>query len=418
MSKLKLLRLQFRMMASALLQELAGTKFWAGPILLGLGFLSGGATLSAHSSSIALLHLDRIHDVLHARIEVPLRDLEEQMGLDANDDGILTWGEIRHRERDLLDYVRPRLALETPEGALPISLAPIQISRHEGEAYVSIEFGASPIPRGEELRLRYGILLDRDSLHRCLIQATWSGETRIAGRGREVVAFPPARSDDRTSGWFSMVTEGTHHIWTGYDHLLFLFTLLLPSVLYQTREGWAPRVRPREVLREVLQVVTAFTVAHSLTLCAATLGLVHLSSRLVETTIAASILVAAAANLLPVQSRWKMESTFTSNRRRWLKPPGWVVAFAFGLIHGFGFASVLENLGLEKSDLFHALIGFNVGVEAGQLAIVAMFLPAALLIRGTRFYRGTVIPVASILILVIAGGWMIERAMELRFMPF
>lgn len=409
---------QIRRMAYALFPNVPRIKFWTGPTLLGLGFLAGGATLSAHSSSTALLHLDRTNDALQARIEVPLRDLEEQMGLDANDDGILTWGEIRLRERDLLDYVHPRLSFETREGALPISRAAIQISRHEGEAYVSVEFKASSLPKGEEFRLRYGILLDQNPLHRCLIQTTWSGETRIAGRGREIVAFPPVQSVPRKEGWFSLVPEGMHHIWTGYDHLLFLITLLLPSVLYQTREGWAPRAQPREVLREVLQVVTAFTVAHSLTLCAATLGLVHLSSRLVETTIAASILIAAAANLLPVRSLWKAKSKATSDSKRWLSPPVWVVAFAFGLIHGFGFASVLENLGLEGSGLLRALIGFNVGIEAGQLAIVAMFLPGALLMRGTRFYRSTVIPVASILILLISGGWMMERTMDLRFMPF
>jgi hypothetical protein len=97
---------------------------------------------------------------------------------------------------------------------------------------------------------------------------------------------------------------------------------------------------------------------------------------------------------------------------------GWFVAFAFGLIHGFGFASVLENLGLEKTGLLRPLLGFNVGVEAGQLAIVAIFLPLALLLRGTRFYRSRVIPVGSALIMATAGGWMMERALNLRFMPF
>ncbi|MFO1460130.1 MAG: HupE/UreJ family protein [Verrucomicrobiota bacterium] len=410
--------LQILIRAPATLQSLLGTRFPICPILLGLGFLTGGTTVSAHSSSTSLLHLDRADDALHARIEVPLRDLDEQLGLDANDDGVLTWGEIRQRERDLSNYIRQRLVFETHHGVIPVNFAPIQVSRHQGEAFVSVDLEASPIFKDEGLHLRYEILVDRDSLHRCLIQASWSGETRIAGRGKEEVSFPPAWAVSRRVSWFSMVTEGMRHIWTGYDHLLFLFTLLLPSVLCQTGKEWTPRERSRDILREVLQVVTAFTVAHSLTLCAATLGLIHLPPRLVETTIAASILVAALANILPGHRLWDPGAGLISDSLMRFRPRSWVVAFLFGLIHGFGFASALQNLGLEQTGLMRPLLGFNAGVEAGQLAIVAIFLPLVLLIRKTRFYRHALIPIVSTVIMAIAGGWMTERALNLRFMPF
>ena len=118
----------------------------------------------------------------------------------------------------------------------------------------------------------------------------------------------------------------------------------------------------------MLWVVTAFTLAHSITLTLAALRLVELPSRLVESAIAASVVLAAVNNLVPVVER-----------RRWM------VAFAFGLIHGFGFASVLAELGLPQETLVLSLLGFNLGVELGQLAIVAVFLPTAYALRNTRF---------------------------------
>ena len=150
-------------------------------------------------------------------------------------------------------------------------------------------------------------------------------------------------------------------------------------------------------LTEVLWVVTAFTVAHSITLTLAALQIVALPSRLVESAIAASVVLAAANNLWPLVER-----------RRWL------VAFGFGLIHGFGFASVLTELGLPKDALVLSLLGFNLGVEAGQLAIVAAFLPLAYLLRNTTLYLKGVFVGGSCLTLLVALVWLVERAFNLK----
>jgi hypothetical protein len=153
----------------------------------------------------------------------------------------------------------------------------------------------------------------------------------------------------------------------------------------------------RVALTEVLWVVTAFTVAHSITLSIAALQIVELPSRLVESAIAASVALAAANNLWPVVER-----------RRWM------VAFGFGLIHGFGFASVLTELGLPKDALVLSLLGFNVGVEIGQLVIVACFLPAAYPLRNTPLYRKGVFVGGSILTLLVALVWLAERVFNLK----
>jgi hypothetical protein len=146
----------------------------------------------------------------------------------------------------------------------------------------------------------------------------------------------------------------------------------------------------------VLKVVTAFTLAHSITLTLAALGVVSLPSRVVESVIAASVVLAALDNL------WgRLE------RRRW------AMAFAFGLVHGFGFASVLADLGLPQDALVLALVGFNVGVELGQLAIVLVFLPVAFALRATAFYQVGVLKGGSIVIALLAAWWFAERAFDL-----
>jgi hypothetical protein len=150
-----------------------------------------------------------------------------------------------------------------------------------------------------------------------------------------------------------------------------------------------------------LKIVTAFTLAHSITLTLATLGVISLPSRWVESIIAASVVIAALNNIYPL---------FRERR--------WMMAFLFGLIHGFGFATVLSDLGLPKSALALALVGFNVGVEAGQLAIVAAFLPVAFYLRHTMLYRKVILLGGSALIALLASAWLVERAFNMKFLPF
>jgi len=133
----------------------------------------------------------------------------------------------------------------------------------------------------------------------------------------------------------------------------------------------------------------------------ATLGVVTLPTRLVESAIAASVVLSALNNIFPL---------FEGKR--------WMVAFAFGLIHGFGFASVLADLGLPQDALLLALVGFNLGVEGGQLAIVSAFLPLAYILRGTLFYRRAVLFAGSILIMLLASVWLVERLFSLKLLEF
>jgi hypothetical protein len=190
-------------------------------------------------------------------------------------------------------------------------------------------------------------------------------ETEVALDGGEV------------GGFVSFVRLGVEHILTGWDHLLFLLVLLLRS------GGWLSLVK----------IVTAFTVAHSVTLALAALDIVALPDRMVEAVIALSIAVVAAENLFltPVVAR------------------RWLVSFAFGLVHGFGFSSVLRELGLPTHGLLVSLLGFNVGVELGQMAVVAVALPALLLVRTTR-WRQRVVRGSSAAVLLVGVVLFVERA--------
>jgi hypothetical protein len=168
-------------------------------------------------------------------------------------------------------------------------------------------------------------------------------------------------------------------------------------VLVHVGRHWEAAPSLKRSLLEVLKVVTAFTLAHSITLSLAVLGFVSLPSRFVESTIAASIIVAALNNLRG-----------TIDKRRW------VMAFVFGLVHGFGFASALADLGLPQGALALALVGFNLGVEIGQAAIVIVFVPVAFVLRRTEFYRRGVITVGSILVAAVAAYWFAQRAFDFQ----
>jgi hypothetical protein len=175
---------------------------------------------------------------------------------------------------------------------------------------------------------------------------------------------------------------------------LFLISLLLPAVLVRRDGHWIPVGTLRSALLGVIAVVTAFTVSHSITLTLAALGVVGLPSRLVESGIALSVLLAALNNVWPQVTR-----------------RAWILAFAFGLVHGFGFASVLGDLGLPRDALAISLAGFNIGVEIGQLSVVLVVVPLIFVLRERRLYRPAILVGGSAAIAVVAAGWFVQRAL-------
>jgi hypothetical protein len=371
-------------------------------LLLGLCIVTSA---SAHKPSDSYLGLDWHGASIQGQWDIHLRDLDSAIGLDSNADGQITWGEVRKRHAAMAAYALSRLTVSLNGQPCQAQAGEQQVDEHTDGAYTVLPLvlscpGGTPPGAVPALTVEYRLFSDVDPSHRGLLRLTDDSGTRTA------VLDPngPAQSFAAGGGGhgstvLQFLREGVWHIWIGFDHILFLLSLLLPAVLVWVRPRWVPVPRLRDALVDVAKIVTAFTLAHSITLTLATLQVVSLPSALVESAIAASVVLAALNNVLPV---------FHGRR--------WMVAFGFGLIHGFGFATVLGELQLPQGALVLALLAFNGGVELGQLAIVAVFLPLAFVLRATWFYRRIVLQAGSWAIAAVAAAWFIERAFSVQLL--
>jgi hypothetical protein len=362
-------------------------------ILLLVAGLLLGTPAAAHQPSDAYLTLEEVTDArIEGRWDIALRDLDHALGLDRDQDGKLTWGEVRRRERDIAAYALARLDLAEGQVTCPTTAQSLALDHHGQSAYAVLSFAAACPAPPSALDLRYDLLFDLDRSHRGLLNVAWAGSsTAVLGPETGSLRLTPNGLPGR-SILASYLQEGFHHILIGYDHILFLLALLL-SVMLRLAQGGEDM---RRALAELMAVVSAFTVGHSITLALAALGVVEPPSRLVESLIAASVVLAALNNVVPLVQR-----------RLWL------IALCFGLIHGFGFAGVLRELGLPDQSLLVALLGFNVGVELGQLAIVALFVPLMWALARLDLHPRAAM-LGSGAIAAVALWWLVERAFDLR----
>jgi hypothetical protein len=358
----------------------------------------------AHKPSDSYLKLDIEGATINGQWDIALRDLDFAIGLDSNQDDAITWGEVKTKHDEIAAYALSRLTLGPAEALCVPDIREHLIDNHSDGAYAVLRFKATCPAAPAILKVDYRLFFDIDPQHRGLLNLSSHGANRagIFSVDEPLQQFTLAESS-KSAQFIDYLKEGVLHIWSGFDHILFLLSLLLPAVLVRlaaSGEAWVASPGFRASLIGVLKVVTAFTVAHSITLSLATLGVVSLPSRLVESAIAASVVLAAINNIRPVVYGGR-----------------WIIAFCFGLIHGFGFASVLVDLGLPQGSLLLALVAFNLGVEVGQLAIVALFLPIAYAARDTLFYRRAILVGGSSCVAMIAALWLVQRALNVVLVP-
>ena len=371
-------------------------------LALALALATASLPAWAHKPSDSYLTLNVQGKQVSGQWDIALRDLDMAVGLDADGNGELTWDEVKARHPAVSAYALSRLKLAVKDGATeaPCKLAVTEqlIDDHSDGAYAVLRLAADCPREIDTIDIDYRLLFDIDPQHKGLLRLGYQGATSTA------IFTPDAphqalavAGSSRWTQFSDYVKHGVWHIWIGFDHILFLLSLLLPAVLIFDRGRWQGGASFKAAFIDVLKIVTAFTLAHSITLSLAVLGVLSVPSRVVESAIALSVVLAALNNIWPLFQR----------RRA-------VAAFAFGLIHGFGFASVLLDLGLPAASLLLSLVGFNVGVELGQLTIVAIFLPLAYLARKTAFYRKIVLVGGSAVIFAIALVWLIERLLDLK----
>lgn len=366
--------------------------------LLMILLLSCPALAYSHSLSDSFINLTLGNDRVSGHWLIAISDLELAVGIDRNLDTQVTWGEIQQRRAAIIDYALPRLQLSRGDTECPLLAGELQIEqRHTG---VFLHLPISSDCQGDgEINIGYDLLFSIDASHRGILSVTHDEMTQVR-------LFSPAQTShqldiSRPAGMLSnlwtFLIEGIWHIWIGLDHILFLCALIIPIMIGRQAQQHNQRIlttdaRPH-LFVDILKVVTAFTIAHSITLILATLQIVALPSRLVESVIALSVAITGLNVLFPI-----------------FRGHSWQIAFGFGLIHGFGFAGVLGDLALPTNLFITSLLSFNVGVEVGQLVIVALLVPALWLLDRTALTRRLTQIGAGLMITGFGLLWLAERA--------
>jgi len=358
----------------------------------------------AHLVRTTAILLDVGKDQVVAEVQLPMDQLTLAM---TRSFSVEPASYVATHPQELNAYAQSHFGATAPDGRpFGLTVTSSGVRRiDDGDCFVFLATlrppeGVSP----RSFTLHDTLILQQVMNHRALVSVRHDFENGLLGEKPEWVGVLDYQHSDvtveRAPGSFwrglgAVVALGARHISEGTDHLLFLLALLLPAPLLVLRRRWGEAGTFKSSLVRIAKIVTAFTLGHSLTLAAAATGALRLPSQPVEVLIALSILVSAAHAARPL---------FPGREP--------LVAAGFGLVHGLAFATVLAGMGLDAWTLAVTILGFNVGIELMQCAIVAVTLPSLLLLSRTRHYRSVRLLGASISA-VAACGWVAERALGL-----
>jgi hypothetical protein len=351
---------------------------------------------SAHATGEHYAFLDVEEDALRVRLEIHETDLKSQFGLQLQT-------EIPSAEvvEQILAYALDRFEVRVADQKLNFRLTSADVFSPPQGSFLQL-FLEAPWPGAlpERLIVRQALFFEGQPRHRGLLLIEHNAVIdRDFGEEYTALIFSPDREVQELDlvdvpgllQFRQFLWQGAYHILIGYDHILFLVSLLLTSVLVRRDRNWLAKDSFKRSLITVAGIVTVFTIAHSVSLSLAALDIVKLPSRPVEIIIALSILVMAVNNLRP------------------FLPGRWLVIFFFGLFHGLGFATVMGHLTFRMVDLVKVMVTFNIGVELGQLAIVLVVFPALFLLRKQPWFVPVVVRGGSVVIAAIAAYWLVDR---------
>lgn len=351
--------------------------------------------------------LTRAHEANDARIEavvstqtveiswgVALADLDLLINLDNDLDGSISRRDIDASRLKIESAMLPKLRVSADGQTCVLGPADLSIATPDLLPYLYLEFEANCGQTVTSLLVSYDFMFDLDYSHQAIIRVKngESVQSQVAGQSNRNLAFELGQSSGLVATLLTFFASGLDHIVEGYDHVAFLLVLAFSVLIAARRENTPLGTR----VWQIAMMLTGFTVAHAVSITLAQFNWVVVPSRLVESFIALSIVVAAIDVWKPFLGKLK-----------------WYAIFGFGLVHGLGFASSLGNVGLSGSDLFFALLGFNVGIEVGQivLAITVVGLDHLLSYRPcTQQYLSTVCVSLSG---TIGLYWFVVRALSL-----
>lgn len=374
------------------------------------------STAFAHFPNQSYIYLRFQENAVGGRFEISTKDLNKVFGLQLTPGFAIA--DVNSHIPSIQEYLLQNASFSsiTGDGYQIRFTAPDILRAKSFGDFLLLKFelqGVKNIP--DKINIQYDAFIQDIPGHTALVVIEENTKTGVSNNeSMYSLQFSPGKTKQELSttdnflmrSFLAMVKSGIWHIWIGFDHILFLLALLLPSVLrYRSKDEvptlhsgqWKPLERFNPALRNIIKIVTCFTIAHSITLCLAAFQIISLPPRLIESVIAISIALAAIHNIYPLISSKE-----------------WLIAFVFGLFHGFGFASVLAEKELAGDYLGLAVFGFNLGVEIGQLAIIVLVFPVLYLLRQSSLYPRIRV-FGSILLIFISLYWFIERAFDVDF---
>jgi len=386
----------------------------AGAIALcsGIALVVGATPASAHPMPRSVVQLDVLDDVVEAQLQLPVDDLGRATGLDL---ATVPEQAVVDDAQQLRDYLTEHVRPTSDGQAWTVEVGDLSVSEAEQTStgpYQELTAELTLIPPAgagvRQFSLDYDVVVEQVVTHvvYVVLRQDWAGGRVEPEEGRQIgviridtgtMTVPPLEVDlDDAGAWqgFSaMFTLGGHHIAEGTDHLLFLLTLLLPApLLVSVRRRWGGPAGTRAAVLAITRITLAFTVGHSVTLALSALGRFELPVQPVEALIAVSILVSAAHAVRPIFPGREV-----------------LVAGLFGLVHGMAFSFTLAELSLSTPQLVVSLLGFNLGIEVVQLLVVALTLPAlVVLARAEGIYR-VLRTGGAVLAALAATGWLLDR---------